>query len=54
MTCNFTSFLTVYQLYQDDGWMIIRDLGDAESCIPGCEKIGLEADSSRPRIPADA
>ena len=24
MTCNFTSFLTVFQLYQDDVWMIMK------------------------------
>ena len=24
MTCDFTSFLTVFQSYQDDVWMIIN------------------------------
>ena len=24
MTCNFTSFLTVFQSYQDDVWMIMK------------------------------
>ena len=24
MTCDFTSFLTVFQSYQDDDWMIIK------------------------------
>ena len=24
MTCDFTSFLTVSQSYQDDGWMIMK------------------------------
>ena len=24
MTCNFTSFLTVFQSYQDDAWMIMK------------------------------
>ena len=24
MTLDFTSFLTVFQLYQDDGWMIME------------------------------
>ena len=24
MTCDFTSFLTVFQSYQDNGWMIIK------------------------------
>ena len=24
MTCNFTSFSTVFQSYQDNGWMIIK------------------------------
>ena len=24
MTCDFTSFLTVFQSYQDDGWMIMK------------------------------
>ena len=24
MTCDFTSFLTVFQSYQDDVWMIMK------------------------------
>ena len=24
MTCEFTSFLTVFQSYQDDGWVIMN------------------------------
>ena len=24
MTCNFISFLTVFQLYQDNGWVIMK------------------------------
>ena len=24
MTCDFTSFLTVFQSYQDDVWMIVK------------------------------
>ena len=24
MACDFTSFLTIFQLYKDDGWMIIE------------------------------
>ena len=24
MTCDFTSFSTVFQSYQDDGWMIMK------------------------------
>ena len=24
MTCNFTSFLTVFQSYQDDNWVIVK------------------------------
>ena len=24
MTCAFTSFSTVFQSYQDDGWMIMK------------------------------
>ena len=24
MTCDFTSFLTVFQSYQDDDWMIMK------------------------------
>ena len=26
MTCDFTSFLTVFQSYQDDVWMIMKAL----------------------------
>ena len=25
MTCEFTSFATVFQSYEDDGWAIIKD-----------------------------
>ena len=28
MNCNFTSSLTVFQSYQDDGWVIMK------SCVP--------------------
>ena len=24
MTCSFLSFLTVFESYQDDGWMIMK------------------------------
>ena len=25
MDCDFTSFLSVFQSYQDDGWVIMKD-----------------------------
>ena len=34
MSCNFTSFSTVFQLYQDIGWMIMKRLCAMESCLP--------------------
>ena len=30
MTCDFTSFSTVFQSYQDDGQMIMK------GCVQGC------------------
>ena len=31
MTCDFTSFLTVFQSYQDDVWMIMKGCAQENS-----------------------
>ena len=31
MTCDFTSFLTIFQAYQEDVWMIMKGCGQGNS-----------------------
>ena len=41
MTCDFISFSTVFQSYQDDGWMIMK--GCVQWSLISDEKISLRA-----------
>ena len=47
MTCNFTSFLTVFQTYQDDVWMIMKGCVQGNS-VYGWEDFTSSEDRTRP------
>ena len=50
MTCDFTSCSTVFQSYQDDGWMIIKGCvqGSVQGSLVYCWKDLLIKQSSSP------